>query len=179
MLRLQIRIRSIIFVLMDQNTWCGYKRDEDQYKYKNGIPKSIVELIKPVFQDLIKTDLLSKCTRGLPQNVNECLNDLIWDRCPKSTYVEKETVALATYLAILKFNDGGISFLKIFSELDIVPCIFTSKGAQDCDNTRIRLSPKKSTEKGKERIKALRNLRKHYIDNIEDQEGATYEAGAF
>ena len=30
-------------------------------------------------------------------HVNECLDGLIWDRCPKSTYVEKETVALATY----------------------------------------------------------------------------------
>ena len=161
------------------NSWCGYKRDKDQYKHKNGIPKSIVEFIKPVFQDLSKTDLLSKCTHGLTQNVNECLNGLIWDRCPKSTYVEKETVALATYLAILKFNDGDISFLKIFSELDIVPGIFTSKGAQDCDNARIRLSAKKSTEKVKKRRKTLRHLRKHYIDNIEDQEGATYEAGAF
>ena len=161
------------------NSWCGYKRDKDQYKHKNGIPKSIVEFIKPVFQDLSKTDLLSKCTHGLTQNVNECLNGPIWDRCPKSTYVEKETVALATYLAILKFNDGDISFLKIFSELDIVPGIFTSKGAQDCDNARIRLSAKKSTEKVKKRRKTLRHLRKHYIDNIEDQEGATYEAGAF
>ena len=114
----------------------------------------------------------------MTQNVNECLNGLIWDRCPKSTYVEKETVALATYLAFLKFNDEDISFLKIFSELDIVPGIFTSKGAQDCDNTRIRLSAKKSTEV-KKRRKTLRHLRKHYIDNIEDQEGATYEAGAF
>ena len=160
------------------NSWCGYKRDKDQYKHKNGIPKSIVDFIKPVFQDLSKTDLLSKCTHGLTQNVNECLNGLIWDRCPKSTYVEQETVALATYLAILKFNDGDISFLKIFSELDIVPGIFTSKGAQDCDNIRIRLSAKKSTEKVKKRRKALRHLRKHYIDNTEEQEGATYEAGA-
>ena len=66
-------------------------------------------------------------------------------------------------------NDGDISFLKIFSELDIVPGIFTSKGAQDCDNARIRLSAKKRTEKVKKSIKAP----------IEDQEGATYEAGAF
>ena len=78
-------------------------------------------------------------------------------------------MALATYLAILKFNDGDISFLKIFSEFHIVPGIFTSTGAQDCDNARIRLSAKKSTEKVKKKRKALRHLRKHYIDNIEDQ----------
>ena len=128
-LRLQIRVCSTIFVLMDQTVGVGTRETKTSTNTKNGIPKSIVEFIKPVFQDLSKTDLLSKCTHGLTQNVNECLNGLIWDRCPKSTYVEKETVALATYLAILKFKDGDISFLKIFSELDIVPGIFTSKVA--------------------------------------------------
>lgn len=162
-----------------ENSWCGYKRDKNQYQHKNGIPNCIVDFIKPIFNDLSKTELLSKCTHGLTQNVNECLNGLIWDRCPKSTYVELETVALATYLAILKFNDGDISFLKIFSDLDITPGIFTSKGAEDCDNARIKLSAKKSTEKVKKRRKTLRHLRKQYIDSAEDKEGATYEAGGF
>ena len=36
-----------------------------------------------------------------------------WERCPKATYVEHSTVALATYLAVLQFNDEDISFLKI------------------------------------------------------------------
>ncbi|CAB4006174.1 Hypothetical predicted protein [Paramuricea clavata] len=95
----------------------------------------IVKLIEPIFADLSKPDLLRKCTHGLTQNVNECLNGMIWDRCPKTTYVEQETVALATYLAVLKFNDGDISFLKIFEALDITPGVFTCKGAQDCDTT--------------------------------------------
>ena len=91
----------------------------------------------------------------MTQNVNECLNGLIWDRCPKSVYVEQETVALTTYLAILKFNHGDISFLKLLSDLDITPGIFTGKGAEDADDSRIKLSAKKSTEKVKKRRKVL------------------------
>jgi hypothetical protein len=94
---------------------------------------TIVKLIEPIFVDLSKPELLRKCTHGLTQNVNECLNGLIWNRCPKTIYVEQETVALATYLAVLKFNDGDISFLKIFQDLDITPGVFTGKGTQDCD----------------------------------------------
>jgi hypothetical protein len=74
---------------------------------------------------------------------------------------------------------GDISFLKIFSDLVITPGIFTSKGAEDCDNARIKLSAKKSSEKMKKRRKTLRHLRKQYIDSAEDKEGATYEAGGF
>ena len=114
----------------------------------------------------------------MTQNVNECLNGLIWDRCPNATYVE-HIVALATYLAVLKFNDGDISILKILSDLYIAAAIFTSKGAEDCDNARIKLSAKKVTDKVKQRWKTLRHARKHYIDTVEDNEGVTYEPGAF
>ena len=53
------------------DSWRGYNREES-YKHKNGIPKCIVKLIEPVFNDLSKPELLQKCTHGLTQNVNEC-----------------------------------------------------------------------------------------------------------
>lgn len=99
-----------------EDSWCGHKRDSTTYKQRDGIPECIVTLIEPIFKDLSDPNLLNKCTHGLTQNVNECLNGLIWDQYPKPTSVEWETVALATYLAVLKFNDGDISFTKIFDE---------------------------------------------------------------
>ena len=162
-----------------KDSWCGYQRDSKTYKHKKGIPKPIVELVEPIFADLADPALLKKCTHGLTQNPNECLNGLIWDRCPKSTYVEQETVALATYLAVLKFNDGDISYLKILKDLDVTPEFFTCKGAQDCDGVRIKLSAKKSSEKVKSRRKSLRHLRKKFLDDAENKEGTTYKAGSF
>jgi hypothetical protein len=161
------------------DSWCGYKREKESYQHKNGIPKCIVQKIEPVFDDLSKLELLQKCTHGLTQNVNECLNGLIWDRCPKTTYVELETVTLATYLAVLKFNDGDISFLKLFKDLDIEPGVFTLKGAEKCDVSRIKLSAKKSKDSVKKQRKTLRHLRKKYIDDAEEKEGVVYEGGSF
>jgi hypothetical protein len=78
--------------------------------------------------------------------------------------VEHATVALSTYLAVVKFNDGDISFLKIFEDFkifeDIKPGSFTAQGCQDCDQSRIELSAKKSKETVKSRRKTLRHLRK-------------------
>ena len=162
-----------------EDSWCGYKRDEESYKHKNGIPECIVKKIKPIFDELSQPQLLQKCTHGMTQNVNECLNGLIWDRCPKTTYVEHETVALSTYLAVVKFNDGDISFLKIFEDLDIKPGSFTAQGCQDCDQSRIELSAKKSKETVKSRRKTLRHLRKNFVDEIEEKEGVVYESGSF
>jgi hypothetical protein len=125
-----------------KESWCGYKREKDTYQHTSGIPHCIVKEIKPIFDNLSNPDLLQKCTHGLTQNVNECLNGLIWDRCPKTTYVEQETVALAIYLAVFTFNDGDISLTKLFHDLDIKPGVFTFKGAQDCNDSRIKLSAK-------------------------------------
>jgi hypothetical protein len=93
--------------------------------------------------------------------------------------VEHATVALSTYLAVVKFNDGDISFLKIFEDLDIKPGSFTAQGCQDCDQSRIELSAKKSKETVKSRRKTLRHLRKNFVDEIEEKEGVVYEAGSF
>ena len=81
-------------------------------------------------------------------------------------------------LAVLKFNDGDISLLKLFSDLDITPGIFTDKGAGDSDSSQIKLSAKKSSEEVKKRKKVLRHQRKHFVDSLGDNEGVTYEAGA-
>lgn len=53
-----------------QDSWCGYKRDRDTYKQKNGIPACIVEVIKPIFDDLGKRNLLNKRTHGMTPNTN-------------------------------------------------------------------------------------------------------------
>ena len=63
----------------------------------------------------------------------------------------------ASLTQVLKFNDGDISYLKIFQDLNIKPGMFTSQGAGKCDQSRIRLSAKKAmeTEKVKKNIEAL------------------------
>jgi hypothetical protein len=60
-----------------EHSWCGYQRDFKTYKHKNGISKPIVELVEPIFDDLADPALLKKCTHGLTQNPNECLNGII------------------------------------------------------------------------------------------------------
>ena len=70
-----------------QDSWCGYQcADAKTYKLKDGTPKSIVELVQPIFSNL--ADAAKKCTHGLAQNPNVRLNGIIRDRCPKTTYVE-------------------------------------------------------------------------------------------
>jgi hypothetical protein len=74
---------------------------------------------------------------------------------------------------------GTFLFSKFLNLNFETPGFFTRKVAQNCDRARIKLSAKKSSEKVKVRRKSLRHIRKKYIDNAEDDEGVTYEAGSF
>ena len=76
------------------------------------------------------------------QNVNKCLNGLIWERCPKTTYVEQSTVALALDI----------------EDLDIAPGAFTSEGAKECDQ-RINLSAGKKHRTNQNQKKNIKRYR--------------------
>ncbi|KAG8325567.1 hypothetical protein J6590_064349 [Homalodisca vitripennis] len=51
-------------------SWCRYKqaiRDAKTYEHKNSLDQPIIDLIKPIFRDLAKTELLELlvCTAAL------------------------------------------------------------------------------------------------------------------
>ena len=93
----------------DDDTWCGWQKDSATYKHKHGLPKAVVELLEPIYEELSDPKLLSKCLHGKTQNPNECLNKLIWSRCPKKIWVSLKTVEQASYAAVAHFNDGNLS----------------------------------------------------------------------
>ena len=74
-----------------EDSWCGWQRDPSSYEHKHGLPDAILELLEPIYQDLADPSLLAKCLHGKTQNPNECLNKLIWSRCPKKVWVGLKT----------------------------------------------------------------------------------------
>lgn len=74
------------------DSWCKFKSDPENYKHKHGLPECVLKFILPIFNDLADETLLRKCLHGKTQNNNECLNKMIWDRCSKEFFVEKEAI---------------------------------------------------------------------------------------
>lgn len=160
------------------DSWCKYKTDPENYKHKKGLPKPIVEFIKPVFEDLANEKLLKKCLHGKTQNVNECLNKLIWDRCAKENYVEKSVIEEAVYSAISYFNDGAQSVTNMFCKLGISSVgIFTREACARRNSERVYYSDRKSNEIVKKRRKTLRAIRKGFQDKAIEAEGDLYSPG--
>jgi len=53
------------------------------------------------------------------QNNNESLNSLIWTFAPKTLYSEPKVIELATFLAVIIFNDGFKGMLKVMETLGL------------------------------------------------------------
>ena len=159
------------------DTWCGYRKDPQKYKHTNGLPQAIVDLVSPIFEDLSKKELLSKCLHGKTQNGNECLNKLIWQRCSKEIYVDRITVEEAVYSAVSYFNDGSISILKTLEKLGVKAGYHTETRSNLRDERRLRFAAIKASDKAKQCRKKLRAKRKGFQDKNIAAEGDTYTPG--
>lgn len=58
------------------------------------------------------------CLHGRTQNANEALIEMIWARCPKTTFGSFKTVQTVVDDAIPFCNDGNMSRIKL------VPCVY-------------------------------------------------------
>ncbi|GFS06368.1 hypothetical protein ElyMa_002963800 [Elysia marginata] len=144
------------------DTWCGYNKDLAKYKHSNGLPKAVVDLVSPIFDDLSKEEMLSKCLHGKTQNGNECSNKLIWQRCSKDIYVDKITVEEAVYSAVSYFNDGSISIIRTFERLGIKAGYFTKMRSSVRDEQRLHFASIKASDRAKQARKKLRAKRKGF-----------------
>lgn len=159
--------------------WCRYKQDPSTYKHKHGLPDAVVKVVEPIFKDLADESLLRKCLHGKTQNNNECLNKLIWDRCSKEFFVERAIVEDAVFSAVAYYNDGASSVMKIHLNLGINPKWYTSLMCSLKDKVRIEQSAAKSSDRVKKRRKALRAIKKGFIDQQKQVEGEVYTPGGF
>ena len=166
------------------SSWCKYQKDKvlDTKKYKKSInlPIWIHKILRPIFEDLSKDELLSRCLHGKIQNSNEALNSLIWKKCPKSVFVEKDTLECAVHSAILSYNEGPCALTDVFSYFGFKTGIVTAFDSDKKRKQRNRNIARKMSNEGKKRRKCLRSLKKGFVDKEKEQEGGdSYIPGGF
>ncbi|GFW05130.1 uncharacterized protein TNCV_599241 [Trichonephila clavipes] len=164
---------------LGKDSWCCYNRSivtGEFYIHKHSLPESILLKVKKVFRDLTE-DLLKNCLHGRTQNPNESFNKCIWERIPKTVFVGIETLKFGVMDAVICFNDGYVSRIKVFEALGIKPGYNTERALLIIDNKRIfeaeRIVNKVSLE--------ARNKRslKRKMDKQNLDEENEYQAGKY
>ncbi|GFW70371.1 uncharacterized protein TNCV_4914911 [Trichonephila clavipes] len=165
---------------LGEDSWCGYNRSivtGEFYIHKHSLPESILLKVKKVFRDLTEKDLLKKCLHGRTQNPNESFNKCIWERIPKTVFVGIETLKFGVMDAVICFNDGYVSRIKVFEALGIKSGYNTERALLIIDNKRIfeaeRIVNKVSLEaRNKRSLK--RKMDKQNLDEENEYQSGKY-----
>ncbi|GFT64253.1 uncharacterized protein TNCV_5134211 [Trichonephila clavipes] len=124
---------------LGEDSWCGYNRSivtGEFYIHRHSLPESILLKVKKVFRDLTEKDLFKKYLHGRTQNPNESFNECIWERIPKTVFVGIETLKFGVMDAVICFNDGYVSRIKVFEALGIKPGYNTERALLIINNKR-------------------------------------------
>ena len=144
------------------------------------MPVAIHKVIYRIFQNLCDNELLGRCLDSTTQNPNEALDQIVWKKRPKDTFISKIGLEIGVASAVINFNDGMSGFEKLFSHLNLSLGVNTKSGAIEKDRQRIKNMNNKFQETVKMKRKKQRAVRKGYIDKEKDNEGGeSYLTGNF
>ncbi|GFU90224.1 uncharacterized protein TNCV_3874281 [Trichonephila clavipes] len=149
------------------------------YKHKPSVAKAVRDVIKPVFADLSHPALLKKCLGGKTQNPNESLNSLIWKFCPKTIGSSLQIAEIAANLATSVFNDGNQILISILEKFGLKINRNVCVSLAECDNRRIFTSRQRRLESSFEARRAEKIKKSKEIELFQEQEGISYDPGAF
>ena len=144
------------------------------------MPVAIHKVIYRIFQNFCDNELLGRCLDGTTQNPNEALDQIVWKKCPKDTFISKIGLEIGVASAVINFNDGMSGFEKLFSHLNLSVGVNTKSGAIEKDQQRIKNMKNKFQEIVEMKRKKLRVVRKGYIDKEKGNKGGElYFTGNF
>ena len=169
------------------DSWCKFKTAEATglgYDHTNHfhISPVIMEAIKPIFRDLAAAKLLERCLHGKTQNQNESVNNVIWSRIPKMTFVNFKSLELGVLEAVSSFNDGCVSNLLLLKEAGVEPGLNCIKMMKSNDDLRCAVAQRKQTALEKKarqkRHKRQLQLEQSFLDDEGTDEPA-YKTGCY
>ncbi|GFX40149.1 uncharacterized protein TNCV_4317851 [Trichonephila clavipes] len=169
---------SMDFVPLIQIRGANLKRLGETYHHKNSLPVDVVETMGPVFRDLANPELLKKCLYGGTQNPTESVNNVIWSRVPKKTFVQ--VLSQGTYDAVSSFNMGNVSKLEILRKMCIESGDYTVQAMECLDKQRLLRAKYSCLQKTKEVRKEKRLKRKKEDDELlKNADDLEYGVGMF
>lgn len=164
-------------------SWCAWRKAEaagtlDAYTHKKPpLNDAVLDVIRPVYEDLTSDNLLQRCLGCFTQNNNESLNALIWLFAPKHLYSGKDIVEIATFLATCIFNGGYTRILQRISMMGLKIRYNAITYANARDNERIERSGKRTSLESIEARTARRNEKAAQHVSFEAEDGILYGPG--
>lgn len=165
-----------------EDSWCSWQRAKashtlELYTHKPAMPMQVFDAVQPIYKDLTREDLLSRCLGGFTQNANESLNSVVWSIAPKTISSGKTVVDIATDIAVITFNCGFQGLLDVMSTIQLKINTQLYNFAMEVDRRRVTAANRSASSNRKNTRKDLASFRKEAQEQNECMEGQLYGAG--
>ncbi|XP_039303732.1 uncharacterized protein LOC120357462 [Solenopsis invicta] len=164
-------------------SWCAWRKSEaagtlSTFTHdKAPLNDEVLNVIRPIYEDLSNDTLLERCLGAYTQNNNESLNALIWKIAPKHLHCGTKTVEIATFLAVCLFNEGFNSILKIMNIMGLKIGQNAKTFADNRDNERVKRSEQHTSHEAKKARITKRQEKTDQHEFFEVEEGLLYGPG--
>ena len=132
------------FCPVGESSWCKWQQDSTSgtatYKADDCLPEVFFDLLQPIFMTLSETKLLERCVRGATQNRNECINSMVWVRCPKHKHHGIKAIRCAVASSVCHFHSGATSRARVMQRLSIPAGGYPKKASKKKDKRRVTKS---------------------------------------
>lgn len=159
------------------DSWCRWQKSRasgnlESFSHKNSLPSVVMDEIRPIYEDLSKSELLERCLGGFTQNSNESFNNSVWRLVPKTTFSGLTVFKIGVNTAVTTFNDGRSGLLRILEKFNVEPGHAAAEWVNTSDNIRIFHAQRQALASTKEARTLRRRAREQ--EPVDD----SYAAGA-
>ncbi|KAJ8389230.1 hypothetical protein AAFF_G00122500 [Aldrovandia affinis] len=166
-------------------SWCWFRKAEDNGEEpdshsqhpQNFLSKEVGRKLLPVYHRMTSDALLQRMQHGGTQNTNECLNSVIWARCPKTVFVGKSRIEAAAGMAVATFNEGAHAMLGVMEKLWLGSTMVTLENMRGVDLLPVTKAEAVTSAVARCRRKHLSTAQKLKRHQQELNEGQLYGAG--
>ncbi|XP_012232335.2 uncharacterized protein [Linepithema humile] len=165
-----------------ENSWCSWQQAKahnelHHYQHKAALNNEVFKAVQPIYEELSRDELLSRCVGGFTQNSNESFNSVLWAIAPKIVHSNKAIVDIAANIAVCNFNDGLHSIMEIMQVLNLIIGSTCYNFCVETDERRIRAAERAMTKEAQEARRQQTSARKATDDEYINVEGQLYGAG--
>jgi len=137
----------------------------------------VAHKVIPVYRRMADQTLLRRMTHGGTQNTNECLNAMIWARCPKTSFMGLKRVQGSVARAVCIFNEGATELINLMNRLYVNTSYVTLDHLSRKDNKRMNKADAATTAGARRHRKASAIQRRLNMREEEARDGPVYGAG--
>ena len=135
--------------LCSKNLWCTCWSNRGSYYDNKLLLSSFLDifLIKALFQNFKKNELANRCLEGFTQNRNEVINEILWNKFPKTRFCGKTKIILVVTNTVSHFHTGPTPHIALINSMSTESSSNMFSAVCKQEQSRLAVSPKKKYRK--------------------------------